>query len=372
MISNVSMKNFKSLKNISVSVVNLNVLAGLNGSGKSSFLQMLLLLRQSFKKDLKRHVGLIIRGGELIDLGKGKDIFYQFAGKDEKIEAELRDSNENSYHWKFDYNPVKNILPIAEYKLKEKYINELSLFNENFQYLNAEHIPPQISYQKSEFEVVQNRNIGTKGEYSVHYLAEFGLNEKIKEKQLLHPKAFSESLIHQVDAWIADICPGTKLVVEEMKGIDALRLAIKFETKTGYTDEFKPINVGFGISYVIPVVLAILKAKKGDILFLENPESHLHPKGQSLIGKLMAYASQVGVQIFAETHSDHIINGVRVAVKENKILKKNVKILFFERNTLNDEQQTIINEILIDKNGELSVYPKDFFDEWNEQLMRLI
>ena len=372
MISNVLIKNFKCLKSISIPTTNLNVLAGLNGSGKSSLLQMMLLLRQSFKNDLTRNHGLIIQGGELIDLGKGKDIFFQFAGKDEKIEIELIDSNKNSYSWKFDYYPMKNILPIAESKLSEEYFYELSLFNKNFQYLNAEHIPPQISYKKSEFDVIQDRNIGSKGEFSVHYLAEFGLSEKIAARQLLHPRAFSDSLIHQVDAWLAEISPGAKLVVEEMKGIDALRLAVKFETDTGYTDEFNPINIGFGISYVLPVVLAILKAKKGDILFLENPESHVHPKGQSLIGKLMAYAAQQGVQIFAETHSDHIINGVRVAVKEKKILKENVRILFFERDTFNDEQQTIIKEILIDKNGELSDYPRDFLDEWNEQLMRLI
>jgi len=372
MISNISINNFKSLKNISVPVSNLNILAGLNASGKSSFLQMLMMLRQSFKKEFKSHLGLIIQGIELINLGKGKDIFYQFAGKDEKIEVELKDTKNNSYFWKFDYDPEKNILPISESKYEESDLYNLSLFNENFQYLNAEHIAPQISYEKSEFEVIQNKNIGSKGEFAVHYLSEFGLKEKIRNKQLLHPNAFSESLIHQVDAWISEISHGAKLIVEEMKGIDVVRLGVKFETNTGYTNEFNPINVGFGISYVLPIVLAILKAKKGDILFLENPESHLHPQGQSLIGKLMAYASQTDVQIFAETHSDHIINGVRVAVKNKKTDRENVKIIHFERDNHNNEQHTIINEILIDQYGELSNYPKGFLDEWNEQLMRLI
>ena len=250
-------------------------------------------------------------------------------------------------------------------------MSKLNLFNENFQYLNAEHISPQISYKKSEFEVMQNKNIGAKGEFAVHYLAEFGISDKVA-KHLRHPKAFSDALIHQADAWISEISPGVKFVIEEIRGIDSLKLAVKFETNTGYTDEFNPINIGFGITYVLPVVLAILKAKKGDILLLENPESHLHPKGQSLIGKIMAYASQSGVQIFVETHSDHIINGIRVAVKNKKINKKNVKIIFFNRDIDQNEQQTNINEILIDQNGELSEYPIDFLDEWNEQLMRLI
>lgn len=105
---------------------------------------------------------------------------------------------------------------------------------------------------------------------------------------------------------------------------------------------------------------------------MENPESHLHPKGQSKIGSLIAYAAQSGVQIILETHSDHIINGIRVAVKQQKLEKKNVKIFYFERFVNDIEMQTIVYNILIDDNGELNNYPKGFFDEWDEQLSKLL
>ncbi len=369
MIKEIKIKNLKSLENIDLSIASLNILAGLNGSGKSSFIQSLLLLRQSFP-NTTRNIGLILQGGELISLGSGKDVFYQYAGKDEKITFEIK-TEASKLTWSFVYSPNSDILPIDKMEADTD-LSDFCLFNNNFQYLNAEHISPQVSYKKSEFHVVKNKDIGTKGEYAAHYLAEYGLSEKIKAPDLQHPKANSEAFIHQVDAWISEISPGIRLIAEGARGLDVVRLAIRFETRDGYTDDIKPINTGFGISYVLPVVIAILKAQKGDILILENPESHLHPKGQSTIGRMMAYAAQTGVQIFVETHSDHIINGLRVAVKNKKLLPENAKIFYFDRVLDDLKQYSAVEEILIDKNGELSDYPQGFLDEWNEQLMELI
>lgn len=368
MINKINVKNFKSFKELDLSLTKLNLLTGLNGAGKSSLIQSLLLLRQSFQSNIEKNTGLILQG-DLINVGSGKDAFHQYAAKDEYLELILYDNKKNIYSWIFEYRPETDILPAKKKPIIDN-LSNLSIFNKNFQYLNAEHIPPQIIYQKSAYNVLQNRNIGIKGEYSVHYLTEYGSKDKITCDNLRHPNAKSESLIHQTDAWLSEISPGIKLIAEE--GIDQLRLAVKFETADGYTNEFKPVNIGFGISYVLPVLLAILKAEEGDILLLENPESHLHPKGQSTIGKLIACAAQNGVQIVAETHSDHIINGIRVAVRQQKISAKNISIFYFERDITTTNQESKVSTIKIDRNGELSDYPKGFLDEWNEQLMELI
>ena len=370
MIKKIRIKNFKSLKDVDLSLSNLNVLTGLNGSGKSSLIQTLLLLRQSLKSVDKDIAGLILQDGELISLGSGKDVFYQYAGKDEMIEFEIL-ANDTILKWCFKYTPNSDILSVTNKKHSTN-LSTVNLFNENFQYLNAEHISPQVSYKKSESQVIKNKNIGIKGEYVAHYLSEYGLSEKIQNSDLLHPKANTNCLIHQVDAWISEISPGAKLIAEDVKGLDVVRLAIKFETKDGFTNEIKPINTGFGISYVLPVVVAILKARKNNILIIENPESHLHPKAQSTIGQMMAYAAQTGVLLFVETHSDHVLNGIRVAVKKGKLSKENLMIFYFDRILNCSEQYSNIEEIRIDKNGELSSYPKGFLDEWNEQLMKLI
>ncbi|NOX48765.1 MAG: DUF3696 domain-containing protein, partial [Chlorobi bacterium] len=108
------------------------------------------------------------------------------------------------------------------------------------------------------------------------------------------------------------------------------------------------------------------------IIILENPESHIHPRGQAELGKLMALSAANGAQLFIETHSDHIINGIRVAVKEGNIKKEDINISYFDKVTTANEQFTRITDISIDDNGELSDYPKDFMDEWNNQLLKLL
>ena len=367
MLNNISIKNFKSLKNINLELSSLNILTGLNGSGKSSLLQTILLLRQSYNISIQEKIGLVINGN-ILNLGKGKDIFYQYAGDDETIEIELG-NNDNSLLWRFKYEVDTNILPAVF--IPDEY-SSINIFTNNFQYLNTEHISPKTLHEKNENEIQFWNNIGNKGEYAVHYLSKYGLEKKVDNKNLIHPNAKSNTIIHQVDAWLNEISPGVKLSIKDIKDIDYIKLGIQFEEMHGYTDEFLPVNVGFGITYVLPVILSILKAKPNDILILENPESHLHPKAQSKIGSLVAYAAQSGVQIFLETHSDHIINGIRVAVKKEKLDKKNVNFFFFERFMDETDVQTIAHTIKIDKNGELSNYPNGFLDEWDEQLANLI
>ena len=136
--------------------------------------------------------------------------------------------------------------------------------------------------------------------------------------------------------------------------------------------KFRPKNVGFGISYVLPVIVALLNFKKDKIVILENPEAHIHPRGQAEMGRLIALAAAAGMQLFVETHSDHIVNGIRVAVKEKLIDSKDVNISYFSRQTTETEQFCRIQNIQVDRTGELSDYPTDFMDEWNNQLLKLI
>src|SRR5690606_39213190 len=156
-----------------------------------------------------------------------------------------------------------------------------------------------------------NRQIGKHGEYTVHYLSEYGL-ETIQYPNLIHPKAKSNRLLHNVEAWLNEISPGVKVIIEDIKGLDLVRLSFQYETENGYTNEYKPINVGFGITYALPVIVALLTANPEKIIIIENPESHIHPKGQAKIGELIALASSNNCQILIETHSDHILNGIRV------------------------------------------------------------
>lgn len=364
MISRLKVKNFKSLKEVDIETSSLNLFMGLNGMGKSSLIQTILLLKQSNEIERRR----LNLSGNIINIGKGKDALYQFA-KEEFIEIGLDVEHTKKYNWKFEYRPEQSVLE-SKIGYKTEDINYLRKKLEYFQYLTADHVGPQEIYETNS-GIISNNELGDRGEYTVHFLHVYGYSFKVP-KTLLHPRTIESSLISQVNAWLTEISPGVKLNVIEVPHVDKVLLNYEFELLKGKTSAFKPANVGFGISFVLPVITSLLLAKRETIIILENPESHIHPRGQAELGKLMALAAANGAQLFIETHSDHIINGIRVAVKEGLINRSNVRISYFEKETTKEEQFTAITEIKVDKNGELSEYPKDFLDTWNNQLLKLI
>jgi len=369
MISRIKSINFKALKETEFECSYLNLFSGINGMGKSTALQILLLLRQSYKNGYLQKHGLALKG-RYVNIGVGKDALYQFA-EEEKIVFELDLGKKESFNWNFDYDSDSDILPFDSENNNNVDFENTSLFNGNFQYLSAERLVPKKFYERSDFEVVQSNNIGMRGEFVAHFLSHYG--KEIVAPIMCKDNARSNTLLHQVWAWMSDISPGIKINVEELKNIDAINLGYQYETNTGYTNEIKPQNVGFGLSYILPVVVSLLSSKSGDLIIIENPESHLHPKGQSTIGKLMLLAAKNGVQLFVETHSDHVLNGIRVSVSEG-ISPNLVKLFFFERNqnTESSSHFSTITKPVIDANGRIDFWPDGFFDEWDNNLMKLL
>ena len=365
MINRIIVENFKSLKRIDLNVNNLNLLMGLNGMGKSSFLQVLLLLMQSDELE-KRIVDL---NGELVQIGQGKDALYQFA-EGKSIAFGLGINGQQLYLWRFPYQSDKEKLT-AVTGYKKQLMAFFRTTTKQFQYISAERIGPRDIYDVSSIVVTDKKQFGLHGEYAAYFIEIFGLDYVVSEG-LRHPNAASNKLIHQLNAWMHEISPGVLINTKNVPVANKVILDYQFELAKEKTNSFRPKNVGFGITYVLPVVLALLTAGKEKIIVIENPESLVHPKGQARLGKLMALAANLGAQLFIETHSDHILNGIRVAVKENNIDKSNVNVMYFDKITTDTEQFTNITQIEIDKNGELSVYPKDFLDEWSNQLLKLI
>jgi predicted ATPase len=103
---------------------------------------------------------------------------------------------------------------------------------------------------------------------------------------------------------------------------------------------------------------------------IENPEAHLHPRGQVAMGRLMALAASIGVQILVETHSDHVLNGIRLAVKAGEIPPDDVKLHFFRRDR--ETKATVIETPPVARDGRLGFWPEDFFDQWEKSLDELL
>ena len=385
MINSIEIKNFKSIKSKQFLLRNLNVLLGLNGMGKSSFIQTLLLLKQSY--DLGRDSRLQINSGAYLKLGNTKDILYQYS-KNEDLALNLLFSTGQNMNLKFDYKieadyfVLKNFTNSEfDYKIAQLQKTE-SLFNINFQYLNANRIAPKNVMDKSYSSVVNNRNLGNQGEFTAHYLEVYN-NEEVQFENILHKNSWIEdrvtqkkivnkTLINQVNLWMGEISPNINIRTTSISSDYILLEYVFKQPNFGTTNRYKPENVGFGISYGLPVVVALLKAKAGDLVIIENPESHIHPRGQAELGKLIALAAMNDVQIVIETHSDHILNGIRVAVKEKHISNDKVIAFYFDKVVETSEQYSKITNIEIDKNGELSDYPKNMLDEWSNQLLKLI
>lgn len=384
-INRIKVKNFKSLRDIDITLGNLTLITGVNSSGKSSFIQSLLLLRQNknnlnqlsnfemLKKidsdndevlkyfiDINKNISLLL-DGEYVSLGNKKDILYQEV-YDENIDIEIYSKKE---YLKTNYNKELKIDMETSHPIAYQTFN---LFLQNFQYIMTDRVSPSITYSLSETNIKDNL-IGIKGEYTAHFLAE-NKNKNIFLEELIHPNSETKQFLENVSLWLGEISSGIDISSTINPSQNNVTLTYSYVYGENKTNEFNPLNVGFGITYVLPIIVSILKAKPNDLLIIENPESHLHPAGQSKIAELCAIASANGVQVIVETHSDHFLNGIRVATKKGLLTPEQSKIYYFRKEK--DKLETKIDEINIDKNGGIDNYPKGFFDQFDDDLDKLI
>lgn len=118
------------------------------------------------------------------------------------------------------------------------------------------------------------------------------------------------------------------------------------------------LDVGYGVSQVLPVIIELLREDASPIFLLQQPEVHLHPSAQAALGSLFCEVASPFRQLVVETHSDHILDRVRMDVRDQKgQLKPNdVSILFFERKGLDVQ----IHSLGLDENGNLLGAPPDY------------
>jgi len=367
MITQLSLKNFKPFSKQTLKFENLTVLSGLNSTGKSSVLQSFLLLRQSFEQKLLNEVGLALNG-DLVSIGTGKDALYEAATED-ILKLNISDNNEKKAEWCFNYNRNSDVMELdRELTTVDPAIYQSSLFNDNFHYIQAERLGPRRYFEMSDFQVRQHRQLGSKGEYAAYFI-DIYQDEKIINPDLGHPFANSLTLKDQVEAWMGEISPGTKLNITANSAMDVVSLQYSY----GLSNDYRSTNVGFGITYVLPILVAILSAKPDTLILLENPEAHLHPKGQSKMGRLLALAANCGIQIIVETHSDHLLNGIRVAVCEELAKADDVQIHYFKRHF--EDERNIITEVVsprLYQDGGIDLWPEGFFDQSEHDLMDLL
>ena len=371
MIDSLHIENFKCFESQRFELGNLTLLTGLNGTGKSSVIQSLLLLRQSYQQRFLQRRRLLFNG-DLVQLGKAQDVCFEGAQSSEF--GFCLNFSEAQAEWRFEYrrrdaDVSRQVNPINPRVARRIY--RTSLFGDNFHYLSADRVGPQPVFETSEYFVGGRRQLGIKGEYAPYFLYTFGAREIIAET-LAHPTTTTETnLKNQVEAWMGEISPGIRIDLENYSSIDRINLQYNFSIGSYPTNSYRSTNVGFGITYTLPILLALLASRKDTLVLLENPEAHLHPQGQFKLGELMARAASCGIQVIVESHSDHILNGIRVAVRQKIIAPDKVRLYYLSRPADSDQLSSKVDSPCVDEDGRIDEWPEGFFDEWEKGLEQL-
>ena len=353
-MENLSIKGFKCFSNTTVKFNNLTVLVGANGYGKSSTIQALLLLKQA----MDNSSNILLNGIYGLELGTVSDIVNQNTPLS-TIEVGFKDEDND----KTLVNCVLDIQDkiedlVVDYTLKkESFCRWFSVLQ--FYYISAEREGPRTSQKLFPMEFL---HCGTRGEYTAQVLGTNAGMTKIDTSRM-YPNSKNPYLNFQVNEWLSFMFPGVK--VSANVDTKLLRAAVRVSNQYAVND-VQSTNMGFGVSYVLPIIVDGLVAEKGSTFIVENPEAHLHPAAQTSIGWFIAMIAYSGVNVIVETHSDHVIDGIQLFGLSNKEWLSSVLI----NNYGLKDGMPLVTPISFDENGDYSEWPEGFMDQTQINYMK--
>lgn len=362
---NFHIENFKCYYKADIPINYLTVLAGANGNGKSTALQALLMMRNTYDQNAGEGADIEINGPYCLLLGTTLGVIPVEAERNSKMVLSLsEDDNMASYTYPLSDEHAELSLKLIEERCLGN-SEELPLFKKEFYYLNAERIGPRISQG---IKVHKFPNVGWQGEYCAQILSE---RSSVRDFSVVKERACdtekSLDLLTQTQLWMQRLFPG--IVINS--DINPKALTAQISISHNYTSGTSVLstNVGFGVSYVLPVIITGLIASKGTIMIVENPEAHLHPSAQTSIAEYLAMIAQAGVYVVVETHSDHFINGIQLAVAEKHLDQGKVIINYVNQNS--ETHRPEIKPITLSEKAELSEWPDGFFNQTQKNYARL-
>ena len=374
MVSKIHVSALKSIKNLEIECSGLNLLVGRNSSGKSTFLQALLLYAQR-KLD-----------GKYISVGEFREA-RNYNMPNEKIRIELYEKNKTKPDWiefiedkendsyninscieNYNLKSLKNLMG-KDNDLEEQAVCKFD--DSNFHYLSCHRIGVNDIYKKN---MINETDFGIDGEYALAYLLK-NEGETVKEDLIANDPNFTSTLLGQVNYWMNYIVD-TSLLLTDLKKTNYLQVKYNNNPKNKLSDALycRPINFGSGVSYLISIIISCLASNRKDVIIIENPEIHLHPKAQSRLCEFLYFISKTNRQIFVETHSDHIFNGLRVGIATKYMKQEDISVNFF---ALDEKNETQCNHIVFGDYGKVigtnnNMDINDLFDQFDIDLDRML
>lgn len=349
MIKRLKVENFKCFSQMEMVLQPLTLLCGVNSGGKSSVIQAILMAMEAIESEkeygnldlmnCKYNTDLYSFGELLFEDAADEIIKVALQIEKQEIEIEFKSAEgDNNIHF--------SIGNIDTEKVRQKKI----------WYLGSERMISKYQVRGN----AEKLDLGKDNEY-IGYILERGRSIRIETDQDRNLNEKEAILFAtQVNQWLDYVLPENQ-VMATTSGTDNM-VSLNF----GKDFRYHRTNVGYGIGFVLPIIVAGLLARKGDILIVENPELHLHPKAQSELSLFFAKVAKSGVQVLLETHSDHIVNGIQKAVvnPDCELEAQDTGIYYF-----NSENK--VKHLTLDENANLSEWPEDFMEQVEKDLYYL-
>lgn len=403
-ITKISISGYKSIvQKQSVEVRPLTILAGANSSGKSSIVQPLLLLKQTLESSYDP--GPLLLNGPNVKFTSVDQMFSKTGEKGStnsfSVELHVNDGNlklsftkskiERLELSEMSVNIGKSELilrPNMSQEEKKKYIS-LHPFTENFRELQSLNL--LVRGSKEELEIKRNRCFleARLDQLPLPLSSTLVMSHNLRGLIHLPGLRGNPERTYPVTA-VGSNFPGTfeqycaSIISKWEKGEEGERLN-KDLKKLGLTSRVvaKKINdaqvelqvgrlvnsrrfskdlvsiadVGFGVSQTLPLLVALHVAKPGQMVYLEQPEIHLHPRAQIALAEVFVDAVERGVVTIIETHSSLLLLAIQAIVAEKKFSPQHVSLNWFTRG---DDGTTKVASAELDENGAFGDWPVDF------------
>ena len=407
-ITKIAVKGFKSIaEECAIDIRPLTILAGANSSGKSSIMQPLLMLKQTLEAPYDP--GPLKIDGPNVQFTEAAQFLsmlprekrtdrFQVTVASTHIESR---GTERSISVETTFREGKGGIEIVKMTIKAKSKPDEPLRTMHFT------LTPEMSVE--EIKSLSNQGLILKGHDSVKRSRCFLRLESQHSRVLFNTTAYLESCIFNsihlpglrgspertykftstgprysgtfenyaasvIHEWQEMKDKRLKMVVDALYtlgltgkvgtqkvgdiGIE-LQVGRLRHDRNNETDMVNITDVGFGVSQVLPVLVAVIVAEPGQLVYLEQPELHLHPRAQVALAHVLADAAKRGVRVVAETHSSLLLLGVQTLIAEGDLSPELVKLHWFTRR---EDGVTEVNSADVDKAGAYGEWPEDFAD----------